>query len=369
VLSFFVSCSSNSEPYDSLATGEVTISSLMQLDGGDELVIGNINQVEITDEGTILMLDTQQLKIHLFDSEGNFIRSALTEGEGPGEVRRIGRMSYSNDIVQIYDWSQRKLSQFRLKSNEQNENSQLVFVQDFRPEFYPNEFHISPENVNYVLVNPEPIEEEGMIKIQSLSQDGELNGDPSLSFPENETIEIRNDQGQLRVTFSSPHSRQIIPVFHEDKLFIGRSERIGFEIYDLSTGSQIDSVAFNRPEIELTSGEKREFLEEMTTRMGMEQADLTSLISQMPDLKGKVRNMHYDPDGVIWQNLIGDETDETPEWLLLSEEGELLGKVSDEFEGPVMSVKSGKVYVRESTEEGYPPDQPHVGFTQSIGYG
>jgi hypothetical protein len=84
----------------------------------------------------------------------------------------------------------------------------------------------------------------------------------------------------------------------------------------------------------------------------MEQADLTSLISQMPDLKGKVRNMHYDPGGVIWQNLIGDETDETPEWLLLSEEGELLGKVSDEFEGPVMAVKSGRIYVRESTEEG-----------------
>jgi len=86
--------------------------------------------------------------------------------------------------------------------------------------------------------------------------------------------------------------------------------------------------------------------------MGMEGIDSSSLISQMPDLKGKIRSMFYDPEGVIWLKLIRDESSQTPEWLLLGEDGSLRGQVSEELAGLVMAVHSGKVYIREETEEG-----------------
>ena len=349
---FFYSCSEPQEPYDSIEADEISLTKQTELDGGDELVIGNINQAEIIENGNILLLDTQQKKIHLFDSLGNFVRSELSEGEGPGEIRQAGRMNYSNGLVQIYDWSQRKLSQYRLESDTQNGNLQLTFSRDIRPEIYPSEFHISPEETNYVLFYPEPIVDEGQIRIQSMSQDGELVGDPVLMLPDDETIEVRNEQGQLMVTFSSPHSRQILPVFHGNRLFLGRSEQVGFEVYDLSTGEQVDSVAYTRPDVELTSVEKREFMDGMLERMGMEGIDSSSLISQMPDLKGKTRSMFYDPDGIIWLNLISEESSQTPEWILLDEDGSLLGQVTEEFDGPVMAVHHGKLYIREETEEG-----------------
>ena len=185
-----------------------------------------------------------------------------------------------------------------------------------------------------------------------MSQDGELVGDPVLMLPDDEIIEVRNEQGQLMVTFSSPHSRQILPVFHGNRLFLGRSEQVGFEVYDLSTGEQVDSVAYTRPDVELTSVEKREFMDGMLERMGMEGIDSSSLISQMPDLKGKTRSMFYDPDGIIWLNLISEESSQTPEWILLDEDGSLLGQVTEEFDGPVMAVHHGKLYIREETEEG-----------------
>jgi len=348
----FYSCSEPQKPYDSIEADEISLTKQTELDGGDELVIGNINQAEIIENGNILLLDTQQKKIHLFDSLGNFVRSELSEGEGPGEIRQAGRMNYSNGLVQIYDWSQRKLSQYRLESDTQNGNLQLTFSRDIRPEIYPSEFHILPKETNYVLFYPEPIVDEGQIRIQSMSQDGELVGDPVLMLPDDEIIEVRNEQGQLMVTFSSPHSRQILPVFHGNRLFLGRSEQVGFEVYDLSTGEQVDSVAYTRPDVELTSVEKREFMDGMLERMGMEGIDSSSLISQMPDLKGKTRSMFYDPDGIIWLNLISEESSQTPEWILLDEDGSLLGQVTEEFDGPVMAVHHGKLYIREETEEG-----------------
>ena len=348
----FYSCAEQQDPYDAIQAEEISLTKQTELDGGDDLVIGNINQVKITENGDILLLDTQQKKIHLFGSSGNFVRSELSEGDGPGEIRQAGRMNYSNGLVQIYDWSQRKLSQFILESDTQNGNLQLTFSKDLRPEIYPSEFHISPEGTNYVLYLPELMDDEDLIKIQAMSQDGELVGDPVLMFPNNESIEIKNEQGQRMVTFSSPHSRQILPVFHGNRLFLGRSEQVGFEVYNLKTGEQIDSVAYKRPDVELSSVEKREFLDGMLERMGMEGIDSSSLISQMPDLKGKIRSMFYDPEGVIWLKLIRDESSQTPEWLLLGEDGSLRGQVSEELAGLVMAVHSGKVYIREETEEG-----------------
>lgn len=348
----FYSCSDSKALYDSIDTAEITLTKQMEIDGGDDLMIGNINQVEITGNREMLLLDTQQKKIHLFDSAGNFIGSELSEGEGPGEVRQVGRMDYSNDLVQVYDWSQRKLSRYRVESDIENGNVQLSFVEDLLPEYYPIDFHITPDGTGYVLIYPGPGDEENKIIISAMKEEV-LPEDSLLSFPNDEIIEVKNPDGQMLATFSSPHDRQIIPIFYENKLVLGRSEQVGFEIYNLMTGELIDSVSYNRPDIDLTSVEKRQFLEDMTERMGMGGTDMPSLISQMPDQKGKVRNLFYDPDGVIWLNLIGDDKDaNVPEWLLLNDEGELLGKVSEEFDGAVMAVTSGKVYVRESTEEG-----------------
>lgn len=349
----FYSCSDSKAMYDSIETGEITLTKQMEVDGGDDLMIGNINQVEITGNGEMLLLDTQQKKIHLFDSAGNFIGSELSEGEGPGEVRQVGRMDYSNGLAQVYDWSHRKLSRYSVESDADNGNVQFSFVEDLLPEYYPNDFHITPDGTGYVLIYPGPRDEENEIIISAMKEKEELTEDPLLSFPNDEIIEVKNPNGQMLATFSSPHSRQIIPVFHENKLVLGRSEQVGFEIYNLMTGELTDSASYNRPDIDLTSVEKREFLEDMTERMGMEGTDIQSLISQMPDQKGKVRNLFYDPDGVMWLNLIGDDIDaNVPEWLLVNDEGDLLGKVSEEFDGAVLAVNNGKVYVRESTEEG-----------------
>lgn len=347
------SCSEPQDSYDSIEIDEITLTKQMEVGGVDDLIIGNINQIEITENGQILLLDTQQKKIHLFKSNGDYIRSELSEGDGPGEVRQVGEMDYSNGLVQVYDWSQRKLSRYRVEYDTEDGNAQLLFTEDLRPEPYLRNFHITPNGTGYVIISPEPIDDHNEIRIKTISEDRAVVQEPVISFPNNEIIEVLNEQGRLMATFSSPHSRRIIPVFYENNLILGRSEQIGFEIYNLESGEKIDSVAYDRPNTELTSVEKRDFLKDMTERMGIGEADIASMISQMPDQKGKVRNMFYDPDRVIWLNLIrDDETTDVPEWLLLDDEGEFLGRITDELEGAVMAVNGGKVYVRESTEEG-----------------
>lgn len=53
----------------------------------DEVLFGVINEVVADAEGTFYFLDRQLSQVHAYSSQGAFLRTVVTEGDGPGEVR------------------------------------------------------------------------------------------------------------------------------------------------------------------------------------------------------------------------------------------------------------------------------------------
>ncbi|REL37860.1 6-bladed beta-propeller [Rhodohalobacter sp. SW132] len=350
-----ISCTpSEDSVYDDLSAPDIEISELFQISEDtlpDDLVFGRIMQLLVAESGEILIVDNQQHSIHLFDNDGTYLSSELTEGEGPGEVRQIGRVSLSNqnDLL-LFDWAQGRLSHYRLQNDTQPE---LHHINDLSPDFNPREFHMTADGIIYVLEYPSPVEPDvDVIKLNKVGENGEADGDPVMEFQRDQIIELRNDNNQLLATTSSPHHRRTLFNFYEDRVMIGNSLRVGFEKYDLSTGERTDSVGFAQPDIPLTEAEKREFIEDITEQMGLEGAQISNLISQMPDTKGKVQILHYDPDGVVWMYLIGDDENLSEVWIALDENGEILGRITDMPEGIIMKAHSGRLYQLAESDTG-----------------
>ena len=352
----FASCSPSGEnAYDSLSASEIQLTGLFTISDGDlpdGMLFGTINQLLVAQTGEILIVDTQLKSIHIFDPDGNYLNSEIGEGEGPGEVRQIGTVSISGDNnLLLYDWSQRRMSQYIL---ENEETVGLRHIRDMHPEFYPQNFHITPAGDIYCLIYPSPVDDEDeTVKLQKINEEGVAVGNPAFEFDRNEVVELRNESGQLMATTSSPHHKKVIPYVYGDKLILGNSLTVGFELFDLNSGERIDSVAFARPDLPLSNDEKRDFIEMMTERMGLDGAQVQTLIRQMPDRKGKVRMMNYDPmNQLVWLNLVSEEEDTVPEWIAVSEIGELAGQISSELAGPVLQISDGRIYILAESDTG-----------------
>jgi len=54
---------------------------------GDEVLFGLITQVAEDDDGLLYVLDAQLSEVHVYDPDGQHLRTLFHEGEGPGEVR------------------------------------------------------------------------------------------------------------------------------------------------------------------------------------------------------------------------------------------------------------------------------------------
>lgn len=61
---------------------------LWSIDTADEDPFGNINNILISDKGTICCYDNKNMKYHLFDGKGKFFHSFGSKGEGPGQIRQ-----------------------------------------------------------------------------------------------------------------------------------------------------------------------------------------------------------------------------------------------------------------------------------------
>lgn len=72
----------------------ITPRAMWQAGGDDEedVLFGVVSSVDIDQQGNVYALDMQLSQVHVFDRNGELLRTIGREGEGPGEFRRAGFM-------------------------------------------------------------------------------------------------------------------------------------------------------------------------------------------------------------------------------------------------------------------------------------
>ena len=69
--------------------------------GGDDpnVIFGDIRGVQAASDGTIFVLDYQAIEVRVFSPDGEFLRTIVRQGEGPGEVREANGIVLSGDTL------------------------------------------------------------------------------------------------------------------------------------------------------------------------------------------------------------------------------------------------------------------------------
>ncbi|MYI06778.1 MAG: 6-bladed beta-propeller [Gemmatimonadetes bacterium] len=75
------------------------------LDGADpNLLFGDIRGIQATRDGTIYVLDYQATEVRVFDSDGQYLRTIVRQGEGPGEITAANGIILSGDsLLWVHD--------------------------------------------------------------------------------------------------------------------------------------------------------------------------------------------------------------------------------------------------------------------------
>lgn len=349
VLIISTSCTSSDEQYDIIDAPLTEAELLFEIEDSEEILFGWISDVLMTSDGDILVADVTRKKLHHFKEDGEFVGSYLSEGRGPGEVQRMaGNISITNDNnVLLYDSALRRVSLYEVTDDNLN------VIRDINLEPFPTHFHLTSEEKLILYVTPSfRPEDDPYDRIVVANLNGEILNDSLIKFEPNEQLVIYNEAGQPLMTTSSPHHSRNLISTSNDKLIYNRSNEIGFKIFDLITGEKIAETFLNRPNQSLSSEERRTFVDDLVERVGAGEDQKQNLVSEMPNTKGKVRMLKYDDfRGHIWLNIIDhDNTD----WLIFTEGGELVATFNENFDGHIVRIQNGNIFVSTENDDGAP---------------
>ena len=77
----------------------------------EAILFGHIRSFDVDAEGRVYVLDGQAQEIHIFDADGTLIRTAGTQGTGPGEFERAGAVDISpNGEIWVMEMAKGRLT-------------------------------------------------------------------------------------------------------------------------------------------------------------------------------------------------------------------------------------------------------------------
>ena len=344
----FISCSSDTESYDSIdMIPEVTTEFLFEITGSSDVTFSRISDLKVSSNGTIIVADALANRIHLFDSDGNFLSTALREGRGPGEVQNLlGRITLSDDDrLLIYDQSLRRLSIFDL------ENDQLQPSQDLSLERNASFFHLLNNKIYlYSSTSIASTDGDGRDRLLELDTDGTVLRSSIATFQRSDELMITTES--MSMGMSTEYHEKNHVGFNDNKMVQNRSNQIGFTLYDLKNGEIIQETHLNRPQKVLQTSVKKEYVDNILESGFIPKSKRSQLLSDMPEFEPVVQTLKYDSDGTVWLKI--NEAKNTG-WLLFSDEsGEPIGRLFSELDGNLISVHNSHLFVANEDEEGYP---------------
>ena len=85
-------------PLPELGKQTLNLEELWRAGGDDEdVLLGTILGVSVGGDGNLYLLDAQLCQVHVFDAEGNYLKSLSRQGEGPGEFQRAESILFMPD--------------------------------------------------------------------------------------------------------------------------------------------------------------------------------------------------------------------------------------------------------------------------------
>lgn len=340
-LFIIISCSTEPDTVDEIRTAdlpEIKLNRLFTLDEPEDHFFEMITAIETDSQQRIFMVDQRANKVYVFDRDGEFITTFGRRGSGPDDFNGILRIQVDEqDRLIFYD-----------RINIRN----VVYKEDDEV-WSPVQFF----QIEGTMFGVEAVGDGGNVIVrQSKNQrpdrgiywyvhelavahlDSGITSEKRVEFKEMGFL-VTDTDSMSRIPFGRT---TLLATGSDGKYYMLWNESFDVEIYDMNL-NLIDSVSANIPNVAVTQEERAKALD----RAGPVFRSLAA--EHMPDTKPIAASMKVDPEGNFWM-----QTFDTPEYIVLNEDGEPIGSfgLSGENE-KILHVSHDRVYTVTSGEEIY----------------
>ncbi len=347
-------------PFDPDSVSKIELIQELKLGDTDDVTIGMVERKSVFDQnriykriaadehGRVFIADIQQLKIHVFDSDGIWLQSLGREGSGPGEFHQISEIKIAADQLYAVDAHQRRMNVFSLDSLNLSYSISLIPQNKSQVEELSNRF------LDYYLVRSDGNVLTGFFTLPFMTEKPQ-SPDSLLFYEMDQTGHIQpgrilSQQGFIYYTGSGEHQnsmfsfdftpRSLRVISGDDHIFTNLSDEFLIKVYN-PDGDYIRAIyyPFDKVEINRTDVINRENRGELY-RQVIRQNDL-------PETYAVIRNMLMDDENRLWISTFTDRND-TDNWWVLNKEGKMLGRFSLSTDKWIREINNNRIYTIEN---------------------
>lgn len=315
----------------------------------DHVIIGQIGDAAVDSGGRLYIADRTQNVIHVYEPDGSHLLRVGSEGDGPGEFRRISVIRVDDRYLYVMDGQNLRISRFSLDSFRFLDDMVIPFEYDFSGGYvkYPSTFYVVDPD-RYLIQfgigvssgqddNGEKPKVEGRI-LNRIAE--EFEGDKIFEIQANESIIHR--EGTSLYVMSPDYKRNPKVLFDRNgKIARAWTEKLLFEYYDLQ-GNYLQAMykPYQNPALH-----RNDVLSEYADRAEPWRSMIRN--DRMPETWPAFAEAVLDDTGRIWAALFTDDK-ETYTWHILSPEGELAAAFTWPRQRNIKHVLGGYVYTLET---------------------
>lgn len=339
--------------YDSEPEPEFDIDFQQTITFGDseDILIGQPGRFAVDNQNKIYLSDNYS--IHVFDAEGNYLRSIGREGEGPGEFRSISGLKIYSKSLFVADFNLQRITDYSLESFElirtiqlnQNEKPDIEEMKDS----FLRHFFVRQDDT-FIIGFDQPFRLDKsigkMIPFFIIDSDGHFITDKIFEIEDSRYL-VSEGPDQPTFGMGSPfHGRPLVTVSGDDHIFSARTDDFLIQTHD-SEGNYLQAFYYPFRKTKLTREDALNHPEDRFSREVFEQFIENT---DLPDSWPALNDMLIDDENRLWVSTIVDDFD-VYEWWVLEETGELITRFEWPRDEPIEVIKNGYMYTRETDEE------------------
>lgn len=336
-----------------------------------DIYLGLIRDIAIDNSGRVFIADRDNVVIHVYSPDGEYVNSIGRQGRGPGEFLNIGpNVQLTVDSKYLYVSGTdgmltfERIHIFNLSDLNHshtvilNNSDKLNYDSDLES-YFPKE--VFPLNTGNFLVSyshmrsPEYFRNEiNEIKYFLVSENGSIMDGPVLVLNDIDYL-YKFYEGRGYIYYEFSFLEKPLVAFSNDKIFTSKSDALTISILDRN-GNSVDSIKHSFSPLQLTRKNLIELYERIDlSRLDFYEGEDVALqmireAENLPDTWPALNNILLDDENQIWVSTIVEDFD-IYEWWVLEESGELITKFEWPRDKPIEVVKNGYVYTQETDEK------------------
>lgn len=353
ILLILGSCSTQPPESNILELPELEIEHFLEISESEDLLLGSITNLLVDSEGDIILVDGSQRFVYAVTSEGEFIQQIGGHGSGPGEYQFPGMVALSDDNnLHLFDFGSQSFIIYSKENGRWNYDSD--FSVNFSQYGFFSMFFPADEQEYYVVTNPMiASDNESESVVRKINNRGEVVQDSIYAYPQNERfVMLNNGAPTMAMTIPNMHRQGRFNVDYDGNLYFGWTDSL--TIFRQRPGDSGFNSIINRnvKNLPFTKASRDSTLSRYETILSDNNQARRELISSFPDTKPIYSDYKIDDESRIWVQMFNEIED--TEWVVFSDEGEPLYKLSLPDRNRLSTVRHGNIYTVENTEEGLP---------------